>query len=517
MLSQAVARHVHAEKGKANSETSTRQLSTVRTTAGIDPCVLSQSRSGGNAIKTASIAPTKTRAVKRTSSGLSKAISNSSGSFDENPSSTTRLTQSEIFSEDDFDSDLDVNLNTHFAAHGDTKKAKLTTGISVPQPTCNTARPNESTLITHTQYTKHDEWGHDNAPPPSSDQAVPWSSSPPSHFGPHPSRTASLYDRFAYPSTIGDRESKKGSEAQVSTPAPAPKRRTLPWQKSASDDVSLTNGRPNQLIKAENFSQPSHFTTPAATITKKALPWDKTSSAIKEQQRDIRETNKARSQVSKISADVVAQMWKQKSKEKNVASVFLSSEQQQVAHLVTTKGQSVFFTGSAGTGKSVLLREIIKLLRIKHVKEPDRVAVTASTGLAACNIGGVTLHSFAGFGLGKEDVSECVKKIKRNGKAKQRWLRTKILIIDEISMVDAELFDKLEAIAREVRRNGRPFGGMQLVITGDFFQLPPVPDRDRVAKFAFDAGTWGNTINHTIGLHHVFRQKDPGSFQSCEL
>ena len=159
------------------------------------------------------------------------------------------------------------------------------------------------------------------------------------------------------------------------------------------------------------------------------------------------------------------------------------------------------------------MREIISALRKTHQREPDRIAVTASTGLAACNVGGVTLHSFAGIGLGKEEVPELVRKIKRNQKAKHRWMRTKVLIVDEVSMVDGELFDKLEAIARQLRNNGRPFGGIQLVVTGDFFQLPPVPENGRAARFAFDAATWKTTIEYTIGLHHVFRQKDPS--KSC--
>jgi ATP-dependent DNA helicase PIF1 len=97
-------------------------------------------------------------------------------------------------------------------------------------------------------------------------------------------------------------------------------------------------------------------------------------------------------------------------------------------------------------------------------------------------------------------------------------MRTKVLIIDEVSMVDGELFDKLEEISRLLRNNGRPFGGIQLIITGDFFQLPPVPDgkrtngRPRDSQFAFEARTWNTCIEHTIGLHHVFRQKDPGRF-----
>ena len=135
--------------------------------------------------------------------------------------------------------------------------------------------------------------------------------------------------------------------------------------------------------------------------------------------------------------------------------------------------------------------------------------MTASTGLAACNVGGVTLHSFSGIGLGKEPVPDLVRKIKRNPKAKIRWLRTKVLIIDEISMVDSELFDKLEGVARVMRNNGRPFGGIQLIITGDYFQLPPVPDNGKIAKFAFEAAAWPTCLEYTIGLTQVFRQKDP--------
>lgn len=106
-----------------------------------------------------------------------------------------------------------------------------------------------------------------------------------------------------------------------------------------------------------------------------------------------------------------------------------------------------------------------------------------------------------------------MKKIRRNPKAKNRWLQTKILIIDEISMVDGELFDKLSQIGRQIRNNGRPWGGIQLVITGDFFQLPPVPDNKdggkRESSFAFDAKTWETSIDHTIGLTQIFRQRDP--------
>lgn len=198
---------------------------------------------------------------------------------------------------------------------------------------------------------------------------------------------------------------------------------------------------------------------------------------------------------------------------------FLSLEQREVLGKVLD-GRSIFFTGSAGTGKSVLLREIIKCLKNRHTKpnyfknipgnrsdDASAVAVTASTGLAACNIGGVTLHSFAGIGLGKEDAEKLVKKVRRNRKNMRKWKTVKILIVDEISMIDGELFDKLEYIARKVRRKETPFGGIQLVLTGDFFQLPPVPDKDRTAKFAFEAETW-SAVTETYQLCKVFRQKD---------
>jgi ATP-dependent DNA helicase PIF1 len=78
-------------------------------------------------------------------------------------------------------------------------------------------------------------------------------------------------------------------------------------------------------------------------------------------------------------------------------------------------------------------------------------------------------------------------------------------------MVDASLFDKLEAVARTMRKDERPFGGIQLVITGDFFQLPPVPDSGREARFTFEAESWTRCVGHTIKLSNVFRQKDQGT------
>ncbi|KAG2222751.1 hypothetical protein INT45_013115 [Circinella minor] len=195
---------------------------------------------------------------------------------------------------------------------------------------------------------------------------------------------------------------------------------------------------------------------------------------------------------------------KRKNNNKSSYRPKLSAEQQKVFDIVVNERRSIFFTGSAGTGKSVLLRAIIDSLREKY---PDGVAITAPTGIAACNINGSTIHSFAGIGLGQDPPMKLVQKVQSNKKASERWRRTRVLIIDEISMVDAELFDKIELIARTMKASQKPFGDIQLIVTGDFFQLPPV-SRYGMARFAFESKCWSKVINKTIMLKQVFRQKD---------
>ena len=342
---------------------------------------------------------------------------------------------------------------------------------------------------------------------PASSAPFPWSSSPLAHFAMPPPQPSAPKT-----SSIGN--------------ATVTKRRILPWLTDqlvgGQDDRTQDNG---PLVNArESIARQAGGRSDQAAESFTPLPkdkpdspysWDKTASAVKKEQKRLRQEHK--SLVRNNEGGILGESKAKTKKKESVARVFLSDEQKSVLDLVTEKNKSVFFTGSAGTGKSVLLREIIKVMRDKHKHEPDRVAVTASTGLAACNVGGVTLHSFAGIGLGKEAAPTLVRKVKKNMKAKTRWMRTKILIIDEVSMVDSELFDKLEEIARLIRNNGRPFGGIKLVITGDFFQLPPVSDYSRASKFAFDAATWNTSIEHTIGLTQVFRQKDPGMYCSTAL
>ena len=185
------------------------------------------------------------------------------------------------------------------------------------------------------------------------------------------------------------------------------------------------------------------------------------------------------------------------------------NEQQQSAldYVTSPSSPNVFLSGSAGTGKSFLLRSIIKALRRAHGE--DSVAVTAPTGIAATNLDGQTIHSFSGCGLGTGPVGKLAGQVKKNKKASARWNSCRTLVIDEVSMLDPEFFGKLDHVAKEVRRNRRKaFGGVQLILCGDFFQLPPV----RNNTFCFESDTWMKCKLRCINLTEVIRQVGDSNF-----
>ena len=162
----------------------------------------------------------------------------------------------------------------------------------------------------------------------------------------------------------------------------------------------------------------------------------------------------------------------------------LTAEQLEVLNCAVSSSTNIFLSGSAGTGKSHLLRAMIKSLEEKHGK--DNVAVTAPTGIAATNLDGVTLHSWSCCGLAKEPAHVLVARITKDAKKANKWRNTKVLVIDEVSMLDRNFFDKLDAVGRRVRGDvGAAFGGLQLILCGDFFQLPPVS-----SGFAFESNVW---------------------------
>ena len=169
------------------------------------------------------------------------------------------------------------------------------------------------------------------------------------------------------------------------------------------------------------------------------------------------------------------------------------------------EGKSMALLGPAGVGKSYLLSIIyteLSQMRLCHVQ------LCAMTGCAALLIGhkAKTLHSWAGIGLGKEDVETLYSRIVKNGRAKKNWKTTDLLVIDEISMATPDLLDKLDALGKRIRRNPKPFGGIQLLLVGDFYQLPPVSRGE--AMFAFESELW-KALDCTMELTIIQRQKDP--------
>ena len=183
----------------------------------------------------------------------------------------------------------------------------------------------------------------------------------------------------------------------------------------------------------------------------------------------------------------------------------LNKEQKYAIDVVVEKSKSIFLTGCGGTGKSFVLEKMVEELRKRGRKG---VAVTAMTGVAAFNIGGSTLHSFAGIGLGEGDKDELTKRVMFNVNARERWKKVKVLIIDEVSMMASTLLDKLEHIARTVRDKSTPFGGIQLVLTGDLLQLPPIETTSDREPRVFEAAAWKSCISKYIVLRKVIRQSD---------
>lgn len=178
----------------------------------------------------------------------------------------------------------------------------------------------------------------------------------------------------------------------------------------------------------------------------------------------------------------------------------LNAKQRLAAERIAS-GKNTMVTGPAGTGKSALLN----YLRGEYKDLP----VTASTGIAALNVNGCTLHSWAGLGIGNKTADEIAAGL--NKKKNSTWYemrKAKRLAIDEISMVDAPTMDKVDRILQLVRGDARPFGGIQLIVFGDFLQLPPVGERGQAVRFAFESQSWMRAEIGVFLLTEVMRQKD---------
>jgi ATP-dependent DNA helicase PIF1 len=177
---------------------------------------------------------------------------------------------------------------------------------------------------------------------------------------------------------------------------------------------------------------------------------------------------------------------------------------QEIAFEILKTGRNVFLTGSAGTGKTYLLNKYIQYLKERDISP----AIVAPTGIAASHIKGMTIHSFFGIGI-RENVDEYfLDQLLQKEFLYKRLKKTKVLIIDEISMVSPGLFVSLDKILRAFKSPDKPFGGVQLILSGDFFQLPPVSKTSREIKFAWQSKSWEDVDLRICYMEEKFRQSD---------
>ena len=184
------------------------------------------------------------------------------------------------------------------------------------------------------------------------------------------------------------------------------------------------------------------------------------------------------------------------------------SNEQQLAFNKYIERQNIFITGPGGSGKSALIKHIYA----DAINKNKNIQVCALTGCASIllNCKAKTLHSWAGIGLGNASTEKIVEKINKNKHAKKKWKEIEILIVDEVSMLSLKLFNMLNNIGKKIRRNSNPFGGIQIIFSGDFYQLPPVGNKDDqdTQKFCFESENWNSCFNTKIQLKKIFRQSD---------
>lgn len=169
-------------------------------------------------------------------------------------------------------------------------------------------------------------------------------------------------------------------------------------------------------------------------------------------------------------------------------------------------GHSVFLTGEPGSGKTHVLNDFIRYLQKHNIP----VGVTASTGIAATHLGGVTIHSWSGISIKDNLSDEYIKKLMTKSALKKRFASTKVLIIDEVSMLHGKRLDLVNQVCKAFKKSDKPFGGMQVVLTGDLFQLPPVTKgRDNTeVDFVFKSRAWKELNLKVCYLKEQHRQDD---------
>lgn len=171
-------------------------------------------------------------------------------------------------------------------------------------------------------------------------------------------------------------------------------------------------------------------------------------------------------------------------------------------------GENIFITGPGGSGKSMLIREIVK--DAKGLGKNVQVCALTGTAAVILQCGAKTIHSWGGIGLAKGDMKALANKVNKSKFKKRNWTSVNLLIVDEVSMMSLKLFELLEWTAKLCRKDVRPFGGIQVIFTGDFYQLPPVGNEaePETCQFCFESPLWDSIFPNQIQLIHIFRQND---------
>lgn len=194
--------------------------------------------------------------------------------------------------------------------------------------------------------------------------------------------------------------------------------------------------------------------------------------------------------------------------ENSICEDITLSESQEEAFIAYKSGKNIFITGPGGSGKSALIRYIVEDAKLRN----KNVQVCALTGTAAVILQckAKTVHSWGGIGLGNGDILATANKVNKSKYKKNNWKQVDVLIVDEVSMMSKKLFELLDATAKICRKNASSFGGIQLIFTGDFFQLPPVGNREEpdTCKFCFESDIWNQVFETKIALTKIFRQDD---------
>ncbi|MBU4482222.1 AAA family ATPase, partial [Candidatus Parcubacteria bacterium] len=167
-------------------------------------------------------------------------------------------------------------------------------------------------------------------------------------------------------------------------------------------------------------------------------------------------------------------------------------------------GKNVFLTGSAGSGKTFVLNKYIDYLK----KHKVGVGVTAATGIAATHLGGTTIHSWSGIGIKDKLSDHDIKSLLKKAYLKKHFLNSDVLIIDEISMLHARQLDLINNLCQAFRKSIQPFGGLQVILSGDFFQLPPIARDNQPVCWVTQSEIWQNMNLNVCYLTEQYRQED---------